>query len=248
MFGLSAKYSYSVLVLEDNLTNLNLVTKVLPSLVPELRVLEARTLAAARRQLAREQIDFFILDIHLPDGSGLDFLAEVQAKNPGARVVVITAVPLEHYRSRAGALGALHFLGKPVSPHTLAGFIKEHIEARKNPSPVAATQPGFSASLSALTPMDIIQLNCLGRRNQALEFFAEGERGLIIFEGGEIVHAQTGAIQGRAALAKIMGWPGGRIEEMRNPPAFQPTINERWHSLLLSVVQEADEHRHGAPA
>ena len=123
MFGLLSKYSYTVLVLEDNLTNLGLVTKVLPSLVPGLRVLEARTLAVARRHLAKERIDFFILDIHLPDGSGLDFLAEVQAMAPDAHAVVVTAVPLEHYRNRAGSLGALQFLGKPVPPQKLAGSL-----------------------------------------------------------------------------------------------------------------------------
>lgn len=249
MFGLSSKNGYTVMVLEDNLTSLTLITKVLPSLVSGTRVLEARSIAAARRSLAKEKVDFFVLDIHLPDGNGLDFLAEVQAKNPGARVVVNTAVPLPQYRSRAGELGALRFLEKPVPPRKLAALIQEHIEARRNPAPsVAAPATGFSASLSALTPMDIIQLKCLGKRNQTLEFFSEGERGSIVFEDGEIVHAETGRLQGVPALARIVGWPGGRVEELTKPASFTATIHERWQSLLLSVAQTADEERQPAVA
>jgi DNA-binding response OmpR family regulator len=239
MFGLLSKYSYTVLVLEDNLTNLHLVTKMLPALVPDLRVLEARTLAAARRQLAKERIDFFILDIHLPDGSGLDFLAEIPQHAPEARVVVVTAVPLEHYRSRAGSLGALHFLGKPVPPQKLASFIRDHIEARKNPAP--PPQTGFSASLTALTPLDIIQLNCLGRRNQSLEFSCGEKRGTLVFLNGEIVHAATGGMVGRDALAAILGWPGGKVTEAPVPDNLQPTLHEGWQGLLLSIIQDSDE-------
>lgn len=239
MFGLLSKYSYTVMVLEDNLTNLHLVTKVLPGLVPELRVLEARTLAAARRHLAKERIDFFILDIHLPDGSGLDFLAEIPPRAPDARVVVVTAVPLEHYRTRAGSLGALQFLGKPVPPQKLAAFIRDHIDARKNPAP--GPQIGFSASLTSLTPLDIIQLNCLGRRNQALEFTCENKHGTLVFQNGDIVHAATGGLVGRAALAAILNWPGGKVAEAPVPENLQRTIDEGWQGLLLSIIHDAED-------
>ena len=45
-------------------------------------VVNAADLAAARRQLAQRQFDIVLLDIELPDGSGLDLLDEIVTLEP----------------------------------------------------------------------------------------------------------------------------------------------------------------------
>ncbi len=59
------------------------------------RVSNARTLAEARRALAREHIDLVILDLGLPDGSGLLLLPELAESAPHVPVVLFSATDVD---------------------------------------------------------------------------------------------------------------------------------------------------------
>jgi len=54
----------------------------------------AGTLAEARRRVGLERFDVVILDLHLPDGSGWELLPDIRARQPHARVVVLTGTDL----------------------------------------------------------------------------------------------------------------------------------------------------------
>jgi two-component system, NtrC family, response regulator AtoC len=75
----------------------------------------AGTLAAAREQLARAQPDLILLDMRLPDGSGLDFLSQLRAGDaPDLPVVVMTAYGELEDAVAALKLKALDYLKKPI--------------------------------------------------------------------------------------------------------------------------------------
>jgi DNA-binding response OmpR family regulator len=57
-------------------------------------VVPAATLAQARAALATQSFEVILLDIGLPDGSGWDFLPEIRAKLPDARVVMLSGEDL----------------------------------------------------------------------------------------------------------------------------------------------------------
>ena len=75
---------------------------------------EAGTLAEARAQL-REAFDFLLLDVWLPDGSGLDLLAEVRESAPETVVIVMSGHATIDVAVRATRLGAYDFMEKPLS-------------------------------------------------------------------------------------------------------------------------------------
>jgi DNA-binding response OmpR family regulator len=85
------------------------------------RVSVARTLDEARRVLAAGSPDLMLLDIHLPDGLGLELLAEVRCRPATADlpVLILTAEGDEHILRETGRLGA-EVLTKPFSPSKLA--------------------------------------------------------------------------------------------------------------------------------
>lgn len=90
------------------------------------RVSLARTLADARRALADggSPLDAVLLDLHLPDGSGLDLLREIRAR-PATRalpVMILTAEGEDRVLGEAEALGA-PLLTKPFSPSKLTARI-----------------------------------------------------------------------------------------------------------------------------
>ena len=50
----------------------------------------ARTAKEARQVLAAEEIDLVLVDLMLPDGSGLDLLKDIRGSDPEQIVIVIT--------------------------------------------------------------------------------------------------------------------------------------------------------------
>jgi two-component system catabolic regulation response regulator CreB len=90
------------------------------------RVSLARTLAQGRVVLAepRAPVDALLLDLHLPDGSGLDLLRELRAApaTRGLPVIVLTAEGEDRVLDEAEELAAA-VLTKPFSPTKLIARI-----------------------------------------------------------------------------------------------------------------------------
>ena len=102
------------------------------------RVSLARTLGQARAALAqpRAPVDALLLDLHLPDGSGLDLLRELRgaAATRGLPVIVLTAEGEERVLDEAQELGSA-LLTKPFSPTKLTARIAEMLGDSPPPGP-----------------------------------------------------------------------------------------------------------------
>jgi two-component system phosphate regulon response regulator PhoB len=86
------------------------------------RVSIAKTLGEARTAMrAAPATDGLLLDIHLPDGSGLDFLRDLRSQRGTARipVLVLTAEGEDRILREARRLGAA-LVTKPFSPTKLS--------------------------------------------------------------------------------------------------------------------------------
>ena len=233
---------FGVLLVDDDLVLSTGLTRTLRAELGGAKVFTARSVAEAQLLLAEYKIHFFILDIQLPDGTGIDFLCDIQTANPEACVVIITATPLPEYREQSQALGVLRFKEKPVDIADIISLAREHQDKLQS---VAAREKvnQFAASRSCLSSMDIIQLKCLSGTTQTLEFIAPQGSGRIYFHAGEIIHAETQNARGETAFEQIVAWRGGRVVEI--PDSRQPprTITMNWQSLLLNVAHRLDEER-----
>ena len=103
------------------------------------RVTFARTLNEARNVLrAKQPTDGLLLDIHLPDGSGLDLLRDLREQGSTARlpVLVVTAEGEDRILREARRLGAA-LVTKPFSPtklsHRIALMFGDAEEQRGKP-------------------------------------------------------------------------------------------------------------------
>lgn len=103
----------SILVVDDNTT---LLSKIVRSLaLANRQVRTAASIAEARTLLQGKLPDVLCLDLHLPDGNGLDFLEELRNAGLEMPVVVISGHNTPEYRARAEQLGATRFLAKPFA-------------------------------------------------------------------------------------------------------------------------------------
>jgi len=238
----------SLLILEDSQVQLTRLKKDIQERYPDLQIFPARSIEEAQLLLAEyDDINIFLLDIFLPDGSGIDFLCDVKTISPDAHAIIMTANPVPEMRQHAQDLGVLRFFQKPLDLNILIEEFEKILGPGKEVgrSPSGESDASFKASLGGLSTVDIIQLKCLARATQVIAFIRpDGSSGKIHFQRGEIVHAEcANGTRGLDAFNDIVSWKGGRVEESPEPIA-EPTIQKGWESLLMDAVRMIDESAH----
>ena len=101
----------------------------------DLHVTLCGTLAQGRAALERENFDLLVLDVNLPDGSGLDLLREVR-QTRAVPVIMLTANDLETDIVAGLELGADDYITKPFSLAVLRARVKAQLR-RRTPVPAA---------------------------------------------------------------------------------------------------------------
>ena len=91
--------------------------------------IEAGTIAGALASFESDQPAAVLLDINLPDGSGLDALKEIKYRQPQAIVIMITANVLVENTIAALRGGAYDFISKPLNLNELQVTIRNGLEA-----------------------------------------------------------------------------------------------------------------------
>jgi two-component system response regulator AtoC len=90
---------------------------------------EAGTVAEALPLFDSEQPAAMLLDIDLPDGSGLDVLRDIKGRQPDAVIIMITGDVAIENTIAALRGGAYDFIGKPINLEELRVTIRNGIEA-----------------------------------------------------------------------------------------------------------------------
>jgi CheY-like chemotaxis protein len=103
-----------VLVVDDHDLNLKLLERLLEREGREVRV--ADSVAAAERALAEEQPAMIVLDVNLPDGSGLELTRRLKAEPRTASIPIVacTAAVMPSDEDEAREAGCDAFVAKPI--------------------------------------------------------------------------------------------------------------------------------------
>jgi len=118
----------SVLVVDDEPDLLTLLEMTLSRM--DLATLAATNLAEARAHLAQNQPDLCLTDMKLPDGNGLDLIAEIQQRYPALPVAMMTAHGSVESAMEALKLGAFDFVNKPVALDRLRDLVTQALKLR----------------------------------------------------------------------------------------------------------------------
>jgi DNA-binding NtrC family response regulator len=92
---------------------------------------EAGTVAEASAEFESELPAAVLLDIDLPDGSGIDVLRQIKSSRPEAVVIMITGNVLIDNTIAALRGGAYDFISKPISLEELRVTIRNGLEAHQ---------------------------------------------------------------------------------------------------------------------
>ncbi len=140
----------NVLIVDDHaVVRLGLKQLVAES-YPYAKIEEAATATDALANLDRAQWDLAILDVNLPDQSGVEVLKEMKARQPSLAVMMLSLHPEEQYALRALKAGAGAYLTKERAPEELVTAIKQVLAGHKFITAVVAER----LAAVAFSPMD----------------------------------------------------------------------------------------------
>lgn len=111
----------TILILEDDNDLAEGISLSLSS--PDLEFILCDTIAQAKQTMHQCQPDLLILDISLPDGSGLDFCREIR-KETGIPIALLTAKDMELDIVKGLECGADDYITKPFSLMVLRARIR----------------------------------------------------------------------------------------------------------------------------
>jgi hypothetical protein len=88
---------------------------------------------------------------------------------------------------------------------------------------------------------EVLQMECLGRKSSVLEVFTSEARGRIYISEGNIVHAESGTLQGEVALYGLLALRGGEFNLLPFVEPAARTISGQYEFLLMEAARLKDE-------
>jgi len=220
-----------VLIVDDEETLTWSMAKSLSKDRDKYEVMIANNGKEAFQLLKTNKIDLVISDIRMPDINGLDLLVMIKKEFPETKVIIMTAYGSADVQKEANQRGSLFYIEKPFEISDIRKIIIDLIGKRR----------GFHGKVVGLQLTDIIQMNCLSRLTTALVVTRDGEKGVIYFNEGEVVHAECGDQKGTEAFYKILSWQDGEfVSNIGFIPPMQ-TIYQSWEHLLVEAMRRDDD-------
>lgn len=84
------------------------------------------------------EVDVLLMDLSMPDQSGIDALAAVKARAPDLPVLILSGFPEEHYATTLLRHGASGYLNKECDPEEIVKAIRTVFRGRKYITPAVA--------------------------------------------------------------------------------------------------------------
>jgi two-component system, NarL family, invasion response regulator UvrY len=134
-----------ILVVDDHVIVREGIRRLLAPLA-DLQITEAGSAAAAAELFRRERPDVVLLDLNLPQGSGLELLRRLLAEDRSARVLVFSMYADPLYVARALDAGARGYVSKGAGAEELVAAVRKVAAGGRYVERELAAQLVFSRS------------------------------------------------------------------------------------------------------
>lgn len=125
-----SKSDISILIVEDDITILDIITEFLVKIDDTYRLTKARNLQSAKKALLRGQCNLILLDVFLPDGTGIDLLKWLRKEELNVDVILLTADKRSATLETAKRYGAYDYILKPFKFERLEESMIQYMKKR----------------------------------------------------------------------------------------------------------------------
>jgi len=161
---MTAKRDPHILVVDDDLEIRNLLGKYLVS--QEFQVSLAPDLKSFRKVVATGTINLAVVDVMLPDGSGLDMCRDLRAQKSSLPIILLTALTEDIDRIIGLEFGADDYLGKPFIPRELVARIRAVLRRQQD---ITATPDGNQTYKFACFKLETVRRRITNGNQQEID-------------------------------------------------------------------------------
>jgi len=186
-----------------------------------------RSGAEAIRMVWSEEYDVVIGDLKTPGADGFELLQWLRSYRPKTRMIMVAGGGSAEMRTQALEAGVVSYLEKPLDMHLLKEELRRLLQ-----------QTGFSASLASFDLLDLIQIITMSRKNIAL-LVNTGleERGLLRFQGGELIWAEYGILRGEEAFFALAAYKNGTVIHQPWNEQISANVTQPLSRLIFQALQ-----------
>src|SRR5262249_40830115 len=144
------------------------ITAIINSQPDMQLVSEAATGSESIQKFREHQPDVTLMDLRLPDMSGIDALTAIRTEFPEARIIMLTTFEGDVEIQRALEAGARGYLLKSMPPSELLDVIRQVNQGKKRVPPQVASQLAQHFGEESLTAreIDVLREVAGGNRNR----------------------------------------------------------------------------------
>lgn len=141
----------NILIVDDEPELRQSVASILRSSFPDVQfhITEAENGKRAIESIHTKEFDLVLMDVRMPEMSGLEALAAIKEHDPRTFVVLMTAHSNLQDAVAAIREGAYDYVEKPVNPSRLTEIVKKSLEARDLVSSIALSSPVFDDDIES---------------------------------------------------------------------------------------------------
>ena len=212
-----------ILLLEDDALLGNGIRLALQG--PQVQIQLCRTLAQAQDTIAQGSFDLLILDINLPDGSGLQLLEQVR-KRSEVPVILLTANDMEMDVVTGLESGADDYITKPFSLAILRARVNAQLRRGTSPKPSCIEIDGFRFDFDRMEFRRDGQIIELSKTEQKLLRILIENRGQTLTRATLVDRVWTDGAEyvDENALSVTVKRLRGKLEDNPSSPKYLKTV------------------------
>lgn len=221
-----------VLLVDDDPVILEYLSNALNETDSTYDVITANDGRAALDIMEHQDIAMVVTDLDMPEITGLELLSEIRKKYDTTQVIIMTGYGTPQVKSKAMDQGCLHFIEKPFESTYLKSLIGKEINKKDK---------GFVGTLKQIHLIDLIQMCCQAGMSMVIRVINDEDKGTVVIEQGNIIHAVCGNLVGEDAFFRILSWKSGEFETIGSIHVPEPTIKQNSQYLLMEAARIVDE-------
>ncbi|WP_342435747.1 response regulator transcription factor [Paenibacillus sp. FSL L8-0436] len=213
----------NILIVEDDIALSDGIVIALKG--PHITILQKHDITSAKEQLKTTAFDLVILDVNLPDGSGLDLLTYI-CQTTTMPVIVLTVHDLETDIVTGFELGADDYITKPFSLMVLRARVGVQLKKTRHPHPDTIQVDDFYFSFDKMKFLNNGNPVELSKTEQKLLRILIDNRGITVSRDRLVDSIWTDGAEyvGENALSVTIKRLRDKLEENPSAPCYIKTV------------------------
>lgn len=238
-------YTPQILVADDDPEIRRLLGRYIEG--QSFRVLLASNCSELRERIASHKIDLVVLDVMLPDGSGLDACRDLRSERNTIPIILLTALKEDVDRIIGLEMGADDYLGKPFNPRELVARIRAVLRRRSETSEKPQSSRIYQVDGFTVDPQTRTVLNAEGNAIELtgaefdlLQIFLD-RPGRVLSRDQliDLTHGRNGDVFDRS-IDVLISRLRRKLDEAGTPRLFKTVRNGGYQLVVKVVVQDSN--------